>query len=104
MKKKLSLSVLLLFIVVTYFIYRNKQYEQFYPVVYNVTYDEILIDDVNKYPKFYENLEKVLTYYKEDYKKKSGVIYVRKSLYKNLSLCWNYTSKANDKVWLHSRE
>ncbi len=103
MKKNLRIFVVLIFIVSSYFIIQRSQYEQFYPVVYNVAHDEIVIDDVNKYPQFYENLEKVLRYYKEDYKKDDGVIYVKKTLYKDLTLCWNYTSKANDKIWLHSR-
>ena len=103
MKKSLRLFVVLTFIVISYFIIQRSQYEQFYPVVYNVAHDEIVIDDVNKYPQFYENLEKVLAYYDEDYKKKGNVIYVKKTLYKNLTLCWNYTSKANNRIWLSTQ-
>lgn len=103
MKKNLRIFVVLTFIVSSYFIIQRSQYEQFYPVIYNVAYDEIVIDDINKYPQFYENLEKVLRYYEEDYKKDGDIIYVKKTLYKDMALCWNYTSKANDKIWLHSR-
>ena len=103
MKKNLRILVVLIFVIVSYVMIQKSQYEQFYPVVYSAAHDGLVIDDVNTTDNFYENLEKVLKYYNEDYRKASGVIYVKKSLYKDLDLCWNYTSKANNKVWLNSR-
>lgn len=104
MKKSIRLLVLLTFIIISYFVIQRSQYEKFYPVIFSVEYDGLVIDDMNMPDNFYGNLEKVLKYYKEDYQKRGDVIYVKKTLYKDLDLCWNYTSKANNKVWLHSRE
>lgn len=103
MKKKLRLAALLVFVVFSYFIIQRSQYEQFYPIFWSVEYNELVIDDINMPDQFYANLEKVLIHYKEDYQNRGGIIYVKKTLYKDMNLCWNYTSKAVDKVWLNSR-
>ena len=51
--------------------------------------------------EFYPNLEKVLTYYGEEYSiDKNGIILIDEKLRKDKELCWNYTTKANDSIWL----
>lgn len=103
MKKKQRVAAFLVFVFVSYFLIQRSQHEQFYPVYWSSQYDELVIDDINMPDKFYVNLEKVLIHYKEDYQKRDEIIFVKKTLYKDLDLCWNYTSKAMDKVWLNSR-
>lgn len=103
MKKNVRILTFSLFLLASYFIVQRDKFEQFYPIIWSVEYDELVIDDINISDKFYTNLEKVLTHYKEDYEIRDGIIYVKKTLYKDKDLCWNYTSKANDKVWLHSK-
>lgn len=102
MNKKIRLIAFIAFISISFYAVQRSQYEQFYPVIYSVEYGELVIDDVHTPYQFYENLEKVLKFYEHDYKKKDSVIYVKKSLYKDLDLCWNYTSKAQNKVWLNN--
>lgn len=103
-RKKLRILIVLLLVVGSLFISESNQYVQFYPVVWKYGYDELLIDDVHLPEDFYTHLEKVLRYYKEDYKVENGIIYVKRSLYIDMDLCWNYTSKATNKEWLHSKE
>jgi hypothetical protein len=103
MKKKLRIIILLAFVGISYVVIENNQYEKFYPIFYSVQYDELLEDDIHLPKDFYKNLEIVLIHYNEDYKKKGEVVYVKKTLYKDKDLCWNYSSKANNKVWLHSK-
>ncbi len=45
-----------------------------------------------------KNLIEVLNYYKVDYKLIDGKIHLRNNLDKEL--IWNYTTKANDSLWL----
>jgi len=102
MKKNFRLITLVVLIVVSYWVIQRNQYEQFYPVVYSAEYDGLVVDDVNTYENFYSNLEKVLQQDNVNYQKRSGVIFVKKTLYKDLDLCWNYTSKAMDRKWRHT--
>ncbi len=103
MNKKRQLLFVVLFIGISYYLLKKDSYVRFYPIVWKQEYDGLVIDDVNTYDRFQENLKKVLEYYHEDYEIREGVIYVKNTLYKDMDLCWNYTSKANDKVWLNTR-
>lgn len=48
--------------------------------------------------KHQENVIHVLENYKEKWKIKDGKLFVLRNI--NTELLWNYTSKANDSIWL----
>lgn len=50
--------------------------------------------------KHKKNIVKVLTYYDEDWKLENGKILVSKNI--DNEILWNYTTKANDSIWLKS--
>lgn len=104
MNKNLRTLIVLFLIVGSFFIIKPNQYEQFYPIVWKAEYDGLVIDDLQVPENFYSNLEKVLEYYNEDYKIEGGIIYVKRTLYNDMDLCWNYTSKAVNKTWLHNQQ
>lgn len=103
MNRKHQLLLVLVFIAVSLYLVKSDSYVRFYPIIWSAEYDELVIDDINMSDEFYINSEKVLIHYKEDYEKGGGIVYVKKTLYKDKDLCWNYTSKANNKVWLHPK-
>ena len=50
---------------------------------------------------FYPHLEQVLKYYSIEHSiNEKGIILVDEELSKDKDLCWNYTTKANDSIWL----
>ena len=49
-------------------------------------------------PEHLQNLKQVLDYYHEIWEDKNGRIYISNAI--SQELVWNYTTKANDKIWL----
>jgi hypothetical protein len=104
MKKKILFLIILVGVIASYFLRQKTQYVQFYPIFFNYEHDGLIINKTDTIDHFYENLEKVLSHYNEDYQKRGNTIYVKESLYNDLELCWNYTNKANDSVWMQRVE
>ncbi len=100
MKKK-GIIILLLLILISSYLYWNYKYVQFYPVKFNT--QDYLISEENPSTQFYNNLEKVLNHYGEDFKNEEGVIYIKNKMLRDKELLHNYTKKANDSIWLSNK-
>lgn len=75
----------------------NKNQVVFKPIVLE---NEVFVEK-SASPKFYKNLEKVLTFYQVNFlKNEDGTILVDQELKNDTDLCWNYTTKANDSIWI----
>ena len=88
-------------LLLSIYLYWNFRYVEFHAV--HLGADEFVISTEKQTPKFYDNLKKVLNHYEEDFKEENGMVYIRYKLYKDEELVWNYTTKANDPVWLSTR-
>lgn len=71
-------------------------YVEFKPLYFN---GDELVEMSNSFnEKQINNLIDVLDYYGEDYQLIDGKIFIHKKIDKEL--IWNYTTKANDSIWL----
>jgi hypothetical protein len=74
-------------------------YELFHPVY--LKHDNLYVSDDFPPEDFYHNLYCVLRFYNVPFTKETnGLIRVPKSVLNNRELMWNYTTKAQDPVWL----
>lgn len=101
MKKKLTIIIFLLILAVASYLYWNNKFVQFQPLEFNS--HEYIISNEEVSIEFYNELKKVLKYYKEDFKNENDIVYVRNKLFRNRELMFNYTKKANDSTWLSER-
>jgi hypothetical protein len=64
--------------------------------------DELVVAEEPPSAEFTRNLERVLTFYGVPWRTRDGEVLVPASVWADRDTCWNYTSKANDEVWLRS--
>jgi hypothetical protein len=63
--------------------------------------NKFVVESVSGSPDFNYRLQKVLSFYHEDFKlDKEGNILILDSKWKDQDLMWNYTNKANDPQWM----
>jgi len=97
----MKLTLLLLLPFVLFFgCNENSGLREYIPIVY--VNDVGLVDNVQLLTENHlNNLEHVLNFYKVKYTRVSAkVLLIDSSVDRDLQ--WNYTSKANDKVWINS--
>lgn len=78
----------------------SEKYIEFKPVIQEG--DKLIYVEEDYFSSaFTEHFKDVLQFYKEDYKiSKEGVLLIPETLYQDKELLWNYTTKANDPLWL----
>jgi hypothetical protein len=64
--------------------------------------DELVVSDEPPSPDFARNLQRVLSFYGVPWTTRDGDVLVPASVWRDRDTCWNYTSKANDEVWLRT--
>lgn len=81
----------------------SEKHLEFQPVVLDG--HQLVYSDADTFPsEFMGRIENVFKYYNQDYKLSSqGKILVPESLYKDMELMWNYTTKAQDQDWIRNR-
>ena len=93
MKTKLKKTILLFAILIAF---SCNRYREYVPQVFNgnglVEVPKMMTE------KHSENVINVLKYYGEDWKLENGKLLVSKKI--NNEILWNYTTKANDSIWL----
>jgi hypothetical protein len=63
-----------------------------------------MVDTSGLNEKHIENLQKVLKYYRHEYKLEGSKLLVKRVLWEDKEYMANMTSKANDEQWLNSRQ
>jgi len=97
MKTSLKIVFISLFLTGIFSCTNNDNMQVFNPIVVS---EDKFVEDKNIETGFYNNLEKVLRNYQIKYQWKNNVIYVKKDIYKDKEMMWNFTQKARDKKWL----
>lgn len=99
-------SVAALALVLSFFMLLSgcipERYVVFQPVIQEG--DNLVISEASMSIELKHNVKFVLDYYRVKYKEDSnGNILVPEKVWGDRDLIWNYTTKANDPVWLNSR-
>ena len=95
------LGILGIVVLISLYFYWNQRYVQFFPVDFN---NEEYVTVENSPPiDFYNNLTIVLSYYEVEFKEEKNTVWVKYSTFKDKEMCYSYTKKAKDSIWLSSK-
>lgn len=81
----------------------NEGYERFKPVYRSG--DRLMVSELPLSPELRENIKRVLAFYAVPFKEnQNGELLISRKDWEDLEMMWNYTTKANDPVWLKAHQ